>query len=388
MDVIGRKPLGQPVSLAQRPSEASGCDSSEDRWWECLEPPGDDFESSHGLEAPLALGDRRSLCSSLILIQECKSRADGGWSDVNRLPGEDLQKKLSREQMYRQTAARICDELPWHQMKIRGRLRDCGGYMMFREWLDTGIVSLRAATFCNRTRLCPGCAHWSAVRTVVKWVPKFENLLCRGDLVPLLVTFTIRDGDDLAERLTVLRSGLSAVGKRVREARRGNSKSAFSGVVGAVARIEVKRGKNSGQWHPHAHALVLRERLRMFPLSDMQAEWRSLVGRGNLNVRLAYSARSMIESGVVDQVRLHADLAEVIKYTMKFGEMSPADVVEAWQVIHGKRMAFSLGACYGMKEQPAAPDQDELSGEWRDWSCRYNHVEGRYYVSCSGEGLR
>jgi hypothetical protein len=359
-----------------------------DRWWESLDAPSDDFAAADGTPGELSEADRRGLASSLILIQECKSRTEGGESLVKVLPGEELNAKIFREQMYRKTAAGIAAALPWDEMKLRGRLRECGGYMMFREWLEAGKVSLRSAVFCNRVRLCPGCAHWSAVRTVADWVPKFERLLREGDLVPLLMTFTVRDGDDLGERLQVLRNGLRLVGRRVSDARRGKGKTWFAGIVGAVARIEIKRGKNSGQWHPHAHALVLRERRERFPLAGMQAEWRELVGRGNLNVKLAYSARAIIAGQDPDPVRLHADLAEVIKYAMKFGDMAPADVVQAWKVIHGQRLAYSLGACYGMKEQAAGPDRGEFSGEWRDWSCRFNAADGRYDVALVGQGVR
>jgi hypothetical protein len=61
-----------------------------------------------------------------------------------------------------------------------------------------------------------------------------------------LVTLTVRNGDDLAERFRHLHSGSENCGC----ANRGRG-SVLDGVVGAVWSYEVKRGQNSGDWHPH-----------------------------------------------------------------------------------------------------------------------------------------
>lgn len=64
-------------------------------------------------------------------------------------------------------------------------------------------------------------------------------------LRPFLVTLTVKNGDDLAERFKHLHGAQRELWKR-RQRGRG---SVLDGVVGAVWSYEVKRGDNSGQWH-------------------------------------------------------------------------------------------------------------------------------------------
>jgi plasmid rolling circle replication initiator protein Rep len=70
------------------------------------------------------------------------------------------------------------------------------------------------------------------------------------------VTLTVRNGDDLAERFRHLHSEPA----RTVDARKHRGRgSVLDGVVGAVWSYEVKRGQNSGDWHPHLHMIALAE---------------------------------------------------------------------------------------------------------------------------------
>lgn len=69
------------------------------------------------------------------------------------------------------------------------------------------------------------------------------------------MTLTVKNGDDLAERFKHLHGAQRELWKR-RQRGRG---SVLDGVVGAVWSYEVKRGDNSGQWHPHLHMIALAE---------------------------------------------------------------------------------------------------------------------------------
>jgi hypothetical protein len=86
------------------------------------------------------------------------------------------------------------------------------------------------------------------------------------------VTLTVRNGDDLAERFRHLHSGQRELWMRKHRGRG----SVLDGVVGAVWSYEVKRGQNSGDWHPHLHMIALAE---VEPSQErLSREWYDITG--------------------------------------------------------------------------------------------------------------
>lgn len=71
-----------------------------------------------------------------------------------------------------------------------------------------------------------------------------------------LVTATIRPRETLRDGLNHLAGAWKKF--RLMGQRRGDARSRgeFGKVVGAIAKIEIKRGAGSGKWHPHIHALI------------------------------------------------------------------------------------------------------------------------------------
>jgi hypothetical protein len=104
----------------------------------------------------------------------------------------------------------------------------------------------------------------------------------------------------------------------------------LDGVVGAVWSYEVKRGDNSGQWHPHLHMIALAE---VEPSQErLSREWHQITG----------------DSFIVDVRPIVGDPAEgfmeVFKYAVKFSDQPVADTWHAFQTLKGKRLLALLGA--------------------------------------------
>ena len=105
--------------------------------------------------------------------------------------------------------------LPGQQAKaVSQRVMACGDYLLFRHFFTVDKVKLHAAQFCKPTcsapvrysSRCQGSrgllGRWEAIR------------LQRPTLRPFLVTLTVKDGPDLAERFAHLHKAQRELWKR------------------------------------------------------------------------------------------------------------------------------------------------------------------------------
>jgi hypothetical protein len=117
----------------------------------------------------------------------------------------------------------------------------------------------------------------------------------------------------------------------------------LDGVVGAVWSYEVKRGQNSGEWHPHLH---------MIALAEVEPSQERLSGSGTT---------SRGDSFVVDVRPITGDPAEgfleVFKYAVKFSDQPVADTWHAYSVLKGKRLLGSAGCFRGVEVPEELTDE-------------------------------
>ena len=144
--------------------------------------------------------------------------------------------------------------------KLHYDLNTCGEYLVFRDYYTIGQIKLSGMCSCKKHLLCPLCAIRRGGKAVKKYLERLQVIRQeKPDLQPYLITLTVKDGDNLLERFRHLeksvkryhrlrRDALCLSGRRPVEANKAD---------GAVWSYEVKRGKNSGAWHPHMHAIWL-----------------------------------------------------------------------------------------------------------------------------------
>jgi hypothetical protein len=215
----------------------------------------------------------------------------------------------------------------------------CGDYLAFRHYFTVDEVRLHAAQFCRKHLLCPLCAIRRGAKALQAYLPRYEAIRAADEgLRPFLVTLTVKDGPDLAERFNHLRKCQRELWMRKHRGRG----CAFDQVEAAVWSYEVKRGRGSGLWHPHLHMVALS---RVQPdEGTLSREWHAITG----------------DSFIVDVRPINlADPAsgflEVFKYALKFSDMEPADTLAAWQVLRGRRLVGSAGAFRGIEDLTDAP---------------------------------
>lgn len=210
-------------------------------------------------------------------------------------------------------------------VKEADRLAKCGEYLLFRHYYTVDKVRLHAAEFCKQHLLCPLCAIRRGAKLLQSYLEAFAFLQDKQPhLKPYLVTFTVKNGDDLDERMKHLRKSLQLLHKRRHRCRHATEvKKAQAGVWSYEV---TNRGKG---WHPHAHAVWL---CSIEPdQAALRQEWKDITG----------------DSFMVDVTPFTGDpvkaFCEVFKYAVKFSEMKPEDTFHAYEVLSGSRLVASFG---------------------------------------------
>jgi Replication protein len=238
--------------------------------------------------------------------------------------------------------AKYMADLPGDQKHAR-RLLSCGDYLVFNHYWSVDKVKLHGASLCCMHLLCPLCAIRRGSKALSAYLDRWEVIRAeKPHLRPFLVTLTVKDGEDLLERFNHLHSSQRELWKR-KGRRRG---SCLDGVAGAVWSYELKRGKNSGLWHPHLHMIALCE--NGIDQSALAAEWHNITGDSFI-----VDVRPISES---DQV---SGFMEVFKYAVKFSDQPPADTVHAWRTLGGKRLLASAGCFRGVVVPETLMDDEE-----------------------------
>jgi hypothetical protein len=222
-----------------------------------------------------------------------------------------------------------------HQ-KIARKLRTCGNYLLFRDYYTVGKVRLHAATFCKKHLLCPLCAIRRGAKMVKSYMDKLQVIKAENShLKAYLVTLTVKDGSNLGERFKHLQKSVQALHKtRSRQAAGQFNESCKA--AGAVWSYEFKRGKNSGQWHPHMHAVWLCGDAP--DAVQLSKEWHAITG----------------DSFIVDVTPFHdqddviTGFLEVFKYAVKFSDLPLEDNWDGYRVLSGKRLIASFGLFRGV----------------------------------------
>lgn len=242
--------------------------------------------------------------------------------------------------------------------KLSSRLAGCGSWLHMREFLLSGESRLRNANFCKNFLMCQSCAARRSGKLVNPYAAKVEVIQdMYPDLIPAMITLTIRNGPDLPERI----SHIKASWKKMMEAKRNgasgkgrHSTIEWNKVLGSIRAFEVKLGKNSGEWHVHAHCFVLLK--EYVSQTHLSSEWEKFTGDSYIvDVRKC-------KNGIVP------GLIEVLKYVSKPSELPPDRLYELWQAARGSRFCDPQGLLRGVPEPVLETDDDEgLHGPYRDF---------------------
>lgn len=248
---------------------------------------------------------------------------------------EALPKRVSRYGVAKQRALEVAEyigQLEGHK-GLSERVDTCGEYLAFRHYPTVNEVRLHGAQLCTKHLLCPLCAIRRGAKALAAYLPRYEAVIAsEARLRPFLVTLTVKDGPDLAERFRHLHNAQRELWKR-KQRGRGSS---LDRVEAAVWSYEVKRGARSGDWHPHLHMVALAPQA---PCAvALACEWRSITGDSFI-----------VDVRPIDQADAASGFLEVFKYALKFSDMPVTDTFAAYLVLKGRRLVGSAGRFRGIE---------------------------------------
>ena len=261
-----------------------------------------------------------------------------------------FQARITRYGKAKSTALAVADyirsESP-DQSKLYHRIQHCGDHLVFRHYYTEDQIRLSHAKFCMKHLLCPLCAIRRGAKLLGRYLDRFEALKAEnGSLRAYMVTFTVKDGPDLKERFNHLQKSLKYYHK-LRHA--PNRACEAKKAEGAVWSYEIKRGKNSDLWHPHAHAIWLCSTPP--DQSTISKQWHDIT-----------KDSFIVDVREIDQVEPVTGFLEVFKYAVKFSDQPLPDTWHCFQTLTGKRLIGSFGSFYGIPEPDDLLD-DPLEGK-------------------------
>ena len=226
-------------------------------------------------------------------------------------------------------------------LKSAQKLNECGNYLLFKNFYTIGEVKLSKLRTCGQHLLCPFCAAIRASRAIQKYVERINQVLQENrKLKPVLITLTVKNGSDLAERSEHLMKSFRTLLERRRDyLKKGWGYNEFCKVQGAMYSYENTYNEKTGEWHPHIHMFALVD--QWIDQQEFSEYWHSLTGDSMVvDVRRARKEKGHGYSKAA---------AEVCKYALKFGDLSVENTWEAFKVLKGKRLTGSFGLLWGVK---------------------------------------
>jgi hypothetical protein len=225
--------------------------------------------------------------------------------------------------------------------KLAAALGECGNYAVFRDYFTIGQVRLARLPSCKKHLICPLCALRRGAKALRVYLARVQSLMASDALLaPFLVTFTVKNGPDLAERFNHLARCLRSYHRR-------RSRSRQSGeVLKARSAVWSYEFTNNGKgWHPHVHAIWL---CHSAPdAAALSEEWLQLTGDSFI-----------VDVRPIDMADPIGGLVEVFKYALKFSGLPDHERLTAYRTLKGKRLIDSFGALRGLDVDPS--DGDDL----------------------------
>jgi hypothetical protein len=224
---------------------------------------------------------------------------------------------------------------------VRKKLAACGVEVYVRRYANGDCRALCVSP-CSLRRLCEICAAKERRRRVAELGRAFEELLRQDPSLKLaVITLTVTSSADLLDCYQRLNSAWQRLRRRCTEARRGRVRTEWAKVRAGVANFEVARGK-SGDWHVHIHIPLLHEgELDEQVISD---EWLRVTGDSHVT-----HVKRIPQSMCVGQDALRKRINNEVGYTLKFGDLSPADLWEAHCVLRGRQLSRMFGDLIGLE---------------------------------------
>jgi len=290
--------------------------------------------------------------------------------------------KLSRYAKAKQHQKSVAEHILQHEPLLNkelAALRDCSTMLWFRNWYTVGQYRLIGGCSCKKHLLCAMCALRRSAKTVHEVEKKILSVLAdRPDLVPVLITMTVKNSESLKERYKHITGSKTRLLQSRRNALKASKirlkdSSVTRFIHGSFGSYEFKKGSGGHGWHPHSHEIALLEPSVVFRTVNrkgkvyecpeefekaLRAEWLELTQDSFMvDVR-----RISYVPGETGETSLLKAICEASKYALKLNDIGHEDQIHAYKVLSGRRLTFTYGSLWGIKIPDDLNDtiEDEL----------------------------
>ena len=279
----------------------------------------------------------------------------------------------------------ISRELLEIDAKLGDKLVNCGAYLQFRHFLDSGATKLKSGNYCCNHLLCPCCSAARSRRLLAKYLPILSTYKANKlHLYMLTLTWpptgsalptgsgSVGAGRAWFENHSIegLRSNLS-IGIKAWGKLWGRKKKRLSGalknVLGAVLSMEVTYSSEHG-WHPHFHVIIATDKFQGVSATELYQDWKNL---GGGSVRIS-------------PIRKLENVIEIFKYAVKPLEADKKNLKSAvqtrykiYQALKGSRLIRGYGDFFNFGDIVLGDeDLSAFSGAYVDFF--YKWCKGNY----------
>lgn len=253
---------------------------------------------------------------------------------------------------------------------IASALKDCGNYLIFRNYFTRGEIRLHGMCSCKKHILCPLCAIRRGAKSVEAYMQKLEQIKKdHPNIRASLVTLTVKNGSDLRERFNHLHRSVKKMTDHRRKAFSDSSRNLpieANKVLGAVWSFEFKIGSGSGLWHPHCHAIWLH--YDDLDQDHLSREWFSFTGDSHVVNITPFHDQENVASGFL----------EVFKYALKFSTLTHEQNWHGYEVLNSRRLVASFGLFRGVQVPESLTDEPIDSIPYVELFYRY--FNGSYHL--------
>lgn len=257
---------------------------------------------------------------------------------------------------FRSVEERLDDPFKKEQYhKYAEALAYCGTKKIIAQCQGCGELYFNGMYTC-KNRYCPVCQRRKSLILFAKVFPKVKELIKQGYYIQMM-SFTVKDTKKLKDGLYLLKTAYRILAHDNKEYR-----SVYENkFIGGIKSLEVKRGKNSKEWHPHFHAIVVKK----IPSRDrdwLNTAWEKIV-RDLVNASITpiyedryYSSNEKLGDIWVKSIQgtneteLVKSVYECIKYIAKFSSNIENDLEEMVDNLYRVRQIESWGIFRGIEK--------------------------------------
>ena len=228
-----------------------------------------------------------------------------------------------------------------HDQKRADKINGCGLYKHFAMCDDCLSIHYNGAFVC-KDRFCAVCQKKRSLLWLTKMKPIFDHYLDNKQKI-VFVTFTIKDTEKLKPGIEQIQNAFRYMTAKWKQSVK-EFKLRFSG---GVRSLEVKRGANSGLWHPHLHCLFVKRSNTLFKedFEYLKNVWehscRVVTGTTDPNAKLgSVDYRAIKATTYQDGITA---ILETFKYTTKFEWDDTDDILELVESLKRVRTINTFG---------------------------------------------